>query len=79
MTLNQDEREILRLITEASEPVAASDFFHIIYPPNFDVSVGEEHPDRVVWQAHQFDLYRAPIELWPDLVEVTDAGRAALT
>ncbi|MDK0525099.1 hypothetical protein [Streptomyces sp. ML-6] len=93
MTLNQDERELLRRIAEADKPVAMSDFFHVMYPPNFDASVGEEHPDRVVWRDHQFDLYGASIKLWqndlvrvvhpangerPDLVEVTDAGRAAL-
>lgn len=93
MTLNQDERELLRRITDAGKPVAMSDFFHDMHPPNFPVSGPEEDPDRGVWQEQQFGMYRASIKLWeaelvhvvhpangqrPDLVEPTKAGRTAL-
>lgn len=47
MTLNADEYELLRLIAQSPEPVAASDFFHTIHPANFERSVAEEDPRRV--------------------------------
>ncbi|MFB7225361.1 hypothetical protein [Streptomyces sp. NPDC056227] len=70
-----------------------SDFFHIIHPPNFDKSAPEDDTDRAARVELQMRLYQASITLWkndlvyvvhpangvrPDLVEVTDAGRAAL-
>ncbi|MET9483280.1 hypothetical protein [Streptomyces sp. NPDC006638] len=70
-----------------------SDFVHSIHPPNFPVTAPEEDPDRLAWTGLQMGLYRASITLWendlvqvvhpangerPDLVEVTDSGRAAL-
>ncbi|MFD8026776.1 hypothetical protein ACFV6G_41010 [Streptomyces lavendulae] len=94
MTLNADERELLRLIAQAAEPVAASDFFHSIHPASFELSAAEEDPRRVAWQEKQFGLYRAMIDLHdgglirivhpangerPDLMEATEAGHAALT
>lgn len=93
MTLSQDEYELLRRITEVGKPIAMSDFFHEMYPPNFPPSAPEEDPDRVVWQEHQLGLYGASVKLWqsglvqvvhpangerPDLVEPTEAGRSAL-
>jgi hypothetical protein len=94
MTLNADEHELLRLIAQSPEPVAASDFFHTIHPANFERSAGEEDPRRVAWQEKQFGLYKAMIDLHdgglirivhpangerPDLMEATEAGHAALT
>ncbi|MFD5065441.1 hypothetical protein [Streptomyces sp. NPDC058394] len=93
MTLSSEELELLRMISETETPVAMSDFFHIIHPPNFDKSVPEDDPDRAAWVELQMGLHRASITLWkndlvhvvhpangerPDLVEVTEAGRAAL-
>ncbi|WP_158687255.1 hypothetical protein [Streptomyces sp. AA0539] len=34
MTLDAEEYELLRLIAQSPEPVAASDFFHTIHPAN---------------------------------------------
>jgi hypothetical protein len=94
MTLNADEHELLRLIAQSPEPVAASDFFHTIHPANFERSAAEEDPRRVAWQEKQFGLYKAMIDLHdgglirivhpangerPDLMEATEAGHAALT
>ncbi|WP_093803988.1 hypothetical protein [Streptomyces sp. Wb2n-11] len=91
--MSPDERELLRLIAEADKPVAMSDFFHTIHPPNFNSSVPEDDPDRLAWTERQLGLYGASIALWEgelvhvvqpanghtsDLVQVTDAGRAAL-
>ncbi|MFE6023087.1 hypothetical protein ACFQ6O_42425 [Streptomyces sp. NPDC056441] len=93
MTLNADEYELLRLIAQSPEPVAASDFFHTMHPANFERSAAEEDPRRVAWQEKQFGLYKATIDLHddglirivhpangerPDLVEATDEGRTAL-
>ncbi|MEV5673806.1 hypothetical protein AB0L28_34250 [Streptomyces sp. NPDC052503] len=93
MRLNQDEHELLRRIAAAEKPVAMSEFFHDIHPPNFPTSAPEADPDRVVWQEHQFNMYGASVKLWqeglvqvihpangeqPDLVEPTEAGRSAL-
>ncbi|GAQ65385.1 hypothetical protein [Streptomyces scabiei] len=90
MTLNADEHELLRLIAQSPEPVAASDFFHIIHPANFERSASEEDPRRVAWQEKQFGLYKAMIDLHdsglilpangerPDLMEATETGHAAL-
>ncbi|WP_328380609.1 hypothetical protein OHB13_38010 (plasmid) [Streptomyces sp. NBC_00440] len=93
MTLNQEECELLRLISLAAEPVAMSDFFHGIHPPNFPRSAADDDPDREAWVELQLGLYRASISLWkadlvrivqpangerPDLVEITDTGRTAL-
>ncbi|MEU6925552.1 hypothetical protein [Streptomyces sp. NPDC046631] len=93
MTLNQDERELLRLIAATGKPVAMSDFFHAMYPPNFDRNVPADDPDREAWVELQMGLYRASVTLWqsdlvrvvhpangerPDLVELTEAGRAVL-
>ncbi|MBB0247149.1 hypothetical protein FNQ90_24235 [Streptomyces alkaliphilus] len=94
MTLNADEYELLRLIAQSPEPVAASDFFQTIHPANFERSAAEEDPRRVAWQKKQLGLYKAVIDLHdgnlirivhpangerPDLVEATEAGHAALT
>lgn len=94
MTLNADERRLLELIAQASEPVAASDFFHEIHPPTFDPGAPDDDPAREAWNEQQIGLFRASVTLWqgglvrvvhpangerPDLASVTDAGRAALT
>jgi len=93
MTLNADEHRLLQLVAQETEPVAMSDFFHEIHPPTFDSSAPEDDPAREKWQQRQIGLYGASITLWegglvrvvhpangerPDLVSVTDAGRAAL-
>ncbi|MEU5109669.1 hypothetical protein AB0H07_46805 [Streptomyces sp. NPDC021354] len=93
MTLSRDERHLLELITQATEPVAMSDFFHTIHPPTFEASAPEGDPAREAWTKHQLSLYRASANLWegglvevvhpangerPDLVSVTEAGRNAL-
>ncbi|MEE1928857.1 hypothetical protein V1J52_11820 [Streptomyces sp. TRM 70351] len=94
MTLNADEYELLRLIAQSPEPVAASDFFHTIHPADFERSAPEEDPRRVEWQEKQFGLYKAMLDLHdgglirivhpangerPDLTEATEAGHAALS
>lgn len=93
MTLSQDERALLELISQATEPVAMSDFFHTIHPPTFPSSAPEDDPTREAWTELQLGLYRASANLWQgglvevvhpangeraDLVSVTEAGRAAL-
>ncbi|MDT0382517.1 hypothetical protein RM572_27545 [Streptomyces sp. DSM 42041] len=47
MTLNADEHELLHRIARSPKPVAASDFFHTIHPPNFERSAAEEDPRRL--------------------------------
>lgn len=91
MTLSNDERELLRLVDESTAPVAMSDLFHTIHPPA--PGLDEHHPDHEAWAELQLGLYGASINLHangfvrivspangerPDLVESTDAGRAAL-
>ncbi|WP_159026609.1 hypothetical protein [Streptomyces vietnamensis] len=93
MTLNADARELLRLIAESPEPVAASSFFHTIHPPNFPRSTSEDDPSREAWAEKQIGLYGEMLTLHekgllrivhpangerPDLVEATDAGHAVL-
>ncbi|MFI8769488.1 hypothetical protein ACIGN6_31915 [Streptomyces sp. NPDC053792] len=93
MTLNADARELLRLIAESPQPVVASSFFHTIHPPNFGRSVAEDDPRREAWTEKQIGLYGEMLKLHeealirivhpsdgerPDLVEVTNAGRALL-
>ncbi|MEU5900357.1 hypothetical protein [Streptomyces venezuelae] len=93
MTLNADERELLRRISEAGGPVEPSDYFHSIHPPNFPTSAAEGDPRREAWVELQMNLYRAHIRLHElglvevvhpangergDLVVVTDASSAAL-
>ncbi|WP_254407410.1 class I SAM-dependent DNA methyltransferase [Streptomyces sp. GMY02] len=92
-TLIGDERELLRLIAQSPEPVAASTFFDAINPPDFERSAAEEDPRRVAWQEKQFGLYQAVLDLHdgglirivhpangarPDLMEATEAGYDAL-
>ena len=94
MTLSSDERELLKRISQASEPVAMSSFFVDLNHVDLDPQVPDDAPERAAWQERQFDLYGASIRLWqnelvrvvhpangerPDLVTVTDAGRAALS
>ncbi|MFF3730758.1 hypothetical protein ACFYXM_10675 [Streptomyces sp. NPDC002476] len=93
MTLNADERELLRRISEADSPVEPSDYFHSIHPPDFPASADADDPRREAWVELQMGLYRAYIRLRElglvevvhpanggrgDLVVVTEASRAAL-
>lgn len=93
MTLSPDARSILEFVASSAEPVAVSDCFHSIHPPTFDPSAPEDDPAREAWADLQLGLYQASVDLWqgglvtvvhpangerPDLVSVTDAGRAAL-
>ncbi|WUT01656.1 hypothetical protein OHA46_33400 (plasmid) [Streptomyces sp. NBC_00708] len=93
MTLNSDERELLRRISEGSGPVEPPDYFHSIYPPDFPVSAAEDDPRREAWVELQLNLCRAYMQLYRrglvevvhpadgvrgDMVVITDAGRAAL-
>ncbi|MFD7232130.1 hypothetical protein [Streptomyces sp. NPDC059881] len=47
MALSDDERELLRLISEATEPVAVRAFFETINPPA--PGLNEDHPDHPAW------------------------------
>jgi hypothetical protein len=93
MDLSADARSILDHVAKAEEPVAMSDCFHTVHPPTFDRSAADDDPQREAWAQLQLGLYRASIDLYehglvhivhqadgtrPDLVVVTDAGRAAL-
>lgn len=94
MDLSRDERELLRLISQAPEPVAMFDLFpQISTAPRPELDSPDDDPVRVTWAEEQLALGRASVELWkrelvrvvhpangerPDLVEATDAGRAAL-
>lgn len=91
--LSSNERRLLELISQSKEPVAPSDFFHTIHPPNFPRNAADDDPDREAWTELQLDLYRAMLRLHdlnlirivvladgenPDLVEVTTQGVGAL-
>ncbi|MFJ9634949.1 hypothetical protein ACIRU8_45390 [Streptomyces sp. NPDC101175] len=93
MELSTDARTLLGHVAKAGQPVAMSDFFHTIHPPAFDRSAPDDDPARESWTQLQLGLYRASIDLHeeglvhvvhpatgerPDLVVVTDAGRATL-
>ncbi|MFC7794628.1 hypothetical protein [Streptomyces cinereoruber] len=93
MTLNADALELLRLVSQSPEPVAPSSYFHTIHPPNFDASAAEDDPRREAWAEKQIGLYGEMLKLHEqglvrivhpangergDLMEVTEAGRAAL-
>ncbi|MGV2914693.1 hypothetical protein [Streptomyces alfalfae] len=81
MTLNSDEREILRRVAASPEPVAATDFFYEIHPPEKE------------WSRRQVGLYEALVRLKklnllrivhpangerPDLVEATPEAAVVL-
>ncbi|WP_373685585.1 hypothetical protein [Streptomyces lunaelactis] len=89
--MSNDERELLRLVERSIDPVAMSDLFRTIHPPA--PGLDEHHPDYEAWTELQLGLYGASINLHTngfvrivspangeraDLVETTDAGRAAL-
>ncbi|MFF7335415.1 hypothetical protein [Streptomyces sp. NPDC008150] len=91
--LSTDERQLLKLISQAKEPVAPSDFFHTIHPPNFDANAGEDDPTREAWTELQLGLYGAMLRLHdlglirvvvpadganPDRMEATPQGISAL-
>lgn len=93
MELSTEAKDILGRVSQTDQPVAMSSFFHAIHPPSFDRNVSEDDPARVEWMKLQLRLYRASVDLYekgmvrvvhpangerPDLVIVTDAGRAAL-
>lgn len=94
MELSVHERGLLHAVAQASAPAAMSAFFPALtraVPP--EVHAPEDDPVRLAWYEEQFTLFRASVSLWqrnlvrvvhpangerPDLVEVTDEGRAAL-
>jgi len=91
MDLTSNARELLRLVDESPEPVAVSAFSDTIAP--VPAGVDEHHRGYTEWAERQLGLYRDSLTLWqeglvrvvhpangerPDLVVVTDEGRAAL-
>ncbi|MFF3547082.1 hypothetical protein ACFYXD_35255 [Streptomyces platensis] len=94
MDLSREEYELLRLISQAPEPVAMSSLFDDVNSnPKPDIHAPEDDLVRVAWMEGQLALYGASLGIWekglvrvvhpangerPDLVEATDAGRAAL-
>ncbi|MET9083634.1 hypothetical protein ABZX77_17360 [Streptomyces sp. NPDC004237] len=91
MALSTDERSLLTLITKASEPVVMSDFFHELSPPA--PGMNEHHPGHEAWLLRQIEWHSISVGLWQrnlvrvvvpanrergDMVEPTEAGRAAL-
>ena len=92
--LSEDDRRLLKLISQAKKPVAPSSFFHTIHPPTFDASAPEDDPARETWSERQIGLYGAMLRLHelnliravvpadgenPDLMEVTTQGADALS
>ncbi|MFE1767223.1 hypothetical protein ACFW81_23770 [Streptomyces angustmyceticus] len=94
MDLSREERELLRLISQAPEPVAMSSLFdEIETKPQPEIDSPDDDPVRVAWYEEKLGLHWASVGLWekelvrvvhpangerPDLVEATDAGRALL-
>jgi hypothetical protein len=94
MDLSREEHELLRLISQAPEPVVMSSLFdNINANPKPDIHAPDDDPVRVAWMEGQMALYGASLGIWekelvrvvhpangerPDLVEATEAGRAAL-
>ncbi|MBJ7903814.1 hypothetical protein IF655_10950 [Streptomyces sp. DSM 110735] len=93
MTLSDDARSILDHVARSPKPVAMSDFFHQIHPITFARSAPDDDPAREAWTELQLRLYGASLDLHeaglvevvhpangerPDLVAVTEAGRALL-
>lgn len=68
MTLNADTHRLLELIEQASEPVAMSDFFHLGL---YEASIG-------AWEGGLVEVVHPASGQRPDLVSLTDAGRAAI-
>ncbi|MFD5271780.1 hypothetical protein [Streptomyces sp. NPDC058335] len=44
MTLNADERGLLRRVSERGSPANPPEYFHSIHPPNFPASAAEDDP-----------------------------------
>jgi len=93
VTLTANERRLLELVATAAKPVAMPAFFNTIHPPTFKKGAPQDDPARRAWVRHQLDLFDVSLRLWyiglveivhpangerPDLVVITDAGRAAL-
>ncbi|KUN58851.1 hypothetical protein AQJ46_42005 [Streptomyces canus] len=91
MALSTDERSLLTLITNSPDPVVMSDFFHQLSPPA--PGMNEHHPGHEEWLLRQIEWHSVSVELWQrdlvrvvvpangergDMVEPTEAGRAAL-
>ncbi|MFI7016858.1 hypothetical protein [Streptomyces sp. NPDC050164] len=89
--MRNDERDLLQLIAQSPKPVAMSDYFPVLNPA--EPGMDENHPGHEAWAERQMAWYGVSAELWkkglvhvvtsadgshPDLVEPTDAGRAAL-
>ncbi|MEU5431437.1 hypothetical protein AB0H73_38345 [Streptomyces olivoreticuli] len=93
MSLSDDEYALLLRVLEAGRPVAMSDFFHDIHPPDFPVDAAEDDRGREAWMQRQLGLFKAQVRLHelglvrvvhpangarPDLVEATQEGCTAL-
>ncbi|MFI8944827.1 hypothetical protein [Streptomyces syringium] len=93
MSLSDDEHALLLRVAEAERPVAMSDFFHDIHPPDFPAEAAEDDVRREGWMQRQISLHTAQVRLHdlglvrvadpangarPDLVEATQEGRAAV-
>lgn len=91
MDLTSNARELLRMVSQSPEPVAISDFFHVINPAPDNAD--ESQPGYEAWAESQLKLYGDSVALWqqglvrivhpangerPDLVIATDKGRTAL-
>ncbi|WP_055534693.1 hypothetical protein [Streptomyces graminilatus] len=91
MALSTDERDLLTLIAKSPEPVVMSDFFHELHPA--EAGMNEHHPGHEAWLLRQMEWYGVSVGLSQqdlvrvvipangergDMVEPTEAGRAAL-
>lgn len=91
VTLSEDEQQLLDRIAQSPAPLAMSDYFVLLNPAGPDVVEG--HPDHDAWVQRQLAWFGVSVQLAekslvyvvapadgnrPDLVGVTDAGRAAL-
>jgi hypothetical protein len=91
MALSTDARALLTLIATSPEAVVMSDFFEDLNPA--EPGMNEDHPGHEAWLWRQIDWHRVSVRLWQqdlvrvvapangergDMVEATEAGRAAL-
>ncbi|MEN8655452.1 hypothetical protein ABCR94_33970 [Streptomyces sp. 21So2-11] len=91
MALSTDERSLLTLITKSPEPVGDVRLFPRAESPA--PGMNEHHPSHEEWLLRQIEWHSVSVELWQrdlvrvvvpangergDMVEPTEAGRAAL-
>jgi hypothetical protein len=91
MALSTDERALLTLIAKSPEPVVMSDLFHELSPA--EPGMNEHHPGHEAWLLRKTEWNGVSVGLWQqdlvrvvipangergDMVEPTEAGRAAL-